>query len=327
MATGLASLYIPIWKYRLRKLVLSIRLIPKSMEERHRIWQQWFDQFSPVGSDPFSVECRYKTWAGPDDCDLNMHLSNSSYPKNLDIARFIAGTRLSPTIFRVGGWIALGATHFKFLREIPIFSTYEMRTTIATWDHKWFYTVTRYVTHPKNKRRNARTETVTPPINVSGIPDIHTPATPSLLPPLDAISNLTSGSKDALLKALATREEPDGATLHCLAVSECCFKIGRITVPPHVMLACEGFSVSPPSETGLTAYSLDNPPPHWETVRALRPKGNLKPLREFLKGGWRNSKDPFWESALGGEIEEKRRVRLELVGGVQKGMENARAVC
>ena len=29
------------------------------------------------------------------------------------------------------------ATHFTFLREIPMFSQYEMRASIMSWDNKW----------------------------------------------------------------------------------------------------------------------------------------------------------------------------------------------
>ena len=68
---------------------------------------------------------------------------------------------LCPTLFRVGGWMGLGgtpcyphpfvfipltpssraATHFTFLREIPIFSRYEMRVSIMSWDNKWVRTL------------------------------------------------------------------------------------------------------------------------------------------------------------------------------------------
>ena len=29
------------------------------------------------------------------------------------------------------------ATHFTFLREIPLFSRYELRSTLLSWDNKW----------------------------------------------------------------------------------------------------------------------------------------------------------------------------------------------
>ena len=57
----------------------------------------------------------------------------------------------------------------------------------------------------------------------------------------------------------------------------------------------------------------------------MRRGGNLKGLRDFLKGGWRDvpEGERWWEEALGGSIEERRVLNLELMEGVQKGMEAA----
>jgi hypothetical protein len=66
-----------------------------------------------------------------------MHLSNSCYPKTLDQARLKAALAMSPTFFRAGGWMALGATHHQFIREVPMFANFEVRLTIGSWDQKW----------------------------------------------------------------------------------------------------------------------------------------------------------------------------------------------
>ncbi len=31
----------------------------------------------------------------------------------------------------------LAATHYDFIRELPMFAPYEVRLTIHSWDHKW----------------------------------------------------------------------------------------------------------------------------------------------------------------------------------------------
>ena len=31
----------------------------------------------------------------------------------------------------------LAATHYHFIREIPMFASYEVRIGIQAWDHKW----------------------------------------------------------------------------------------------------------------------------------------------------------------------------------------------
>lgn len=39
--------------------------------------------------------------------------------------------------FREGCWIALGATHARFIREIPSGKNYEVRVYTGGWDEKW----------------------------------------------------------------------------------------------------------------------------------------------------------------------------------------------
>lgn len=200
------------------------------------------------------------------------------------------------------------------------------------------YVLTRYVTHSKKKKGEKSPSPtpgqVTPPVGPPLYPPTHTPATthdtPSCLTPYDSALN-------DLIAKLSEREEPDGATLHCVVVTEVCFKIGRITVPPAVALAGDGLCVRPPSASGSSpedfgsqpeSYSPAYPPPHWEKIRALKQKGNFKPMQKFYKGGWRDvpEGERWWMTALGGEIEERRRLNLDLVSGVQRGMEGARYV-
>ena len=67
----------------------------------------YYQSLCPIGKDPIAFELVEKRWAGPDDCDFNAHLSNSSYPKMLDEARLRAALKICPTFFRAGGWIPL----------------------------------------------------------------------------------------------------------------------------------------------------------------------------------------------------------------------------
>lgn len=320
----------PIWRYQFRFLLFRMSLaLKKSKREKELALDKWFASLSPVGKNPFDMVSKYRTWAGPDDCDFNMHLSNSCYAKHLDMARFNAALTFMPTGFIAGAWMGVGATHFKYLKEIPIFSTYEMRTSIASWDNKWMYVLTRYVTHShkqKGKRSPASTPgQSTPPVGAPLMPPTHTPATthdtPSCLTPYDTALH-------DLIASLSARSEPDGATLHCVVITEVCFKVGRITVPPAVALASDGYCVRPPASEDRERYSLANPPPHMDKIRALKARGDFKPMQAFYRGGWRDvpEGERWWMSALGGEIEERRRLNLDLVCGVQRGMEGARYV-
>jgi hypothetical protein len=101
-------------------------------------------------------------------------------------------------------------------------------------------------------------------------------------------------------------------------------KIGRVTVPPAVAFACEGFSK--PSPNPSIKYSATYPPPHWESVQDIWRSGGAKAMREFLSGGWKKvpESERWWDDALGGPVETKRLVNLKMVQGVRGGMEGFR---
>ncbi|KAI0696176.1 hypothetical protein BC835DRAFT_886995 [Cytidiella melzeri] len=335
----------PIVLYRLRVAALNLRTLFWSKGERLEAKDKFLRGLCPVGEDPIKFTITVNSWAGPDDCDFNMHLSNSSYPKHLDWARFRAALRLCPTFFRAGGWIALGATHFKFIREIPMFASFEMRMNLVCWDNKWLYLVVRFVTPKKKSKSDDKTRAVpdgdsTPekPIpsgDSAHFPTLHTPAQPS-----DLNSGSASGSATPLpqgpsssnpaerVAQMFPSEEPDGATVHCISVSVQCFKIGRMTIPPGLVFTCEGFVGSPTDPSGVP-YSLQNPPLHFVKAQELqRPdlsKGHLKTFQQFLKGGWKDvpEGERWFEGALGPSVDERRKRNLEAIEGVSAGMQGA----
>lgn len=160
-------------------------------------------------------------------------------------------------------------------------------------------------------------------------PAMHTPVAPSGTS-TPALTALPSNPAERIAQRLPAEE--DGATLHCVAVCELCFKVGRITVPPAIVLAAEGFSVPPspsPLKESASAYSLAHPPPSFvETQKLLAPDapyGHTQTLQTFLRGGWRDVPPGarWWEDALGGDIEVRRRRNLELVKGVSLGLQGA----
>ncbi|CCM05817.1 uncharacterized protein FIBRA_08051 [Fibroporia radiculosa] len=267
-------------------------------------------------------------------------------------------------MFRAGGWMALGGTHFNFLREIPILSQYECRSSIAGWDNKWLYVVIRFVSHSRKKSKSKTNEESSPQsdavdtrADAAPYPVLHMPvvldksqdssAAPSALaspPSLDPSSTNgsvtgTQASLDSHARAVSaalrpgTHVESDGATLHCVAISAICFKIGRITIPPALALVCEGLSVGP--EAGIedapapAPYSRANPPPFWSRVEELRgTEINLSRLRAFYAGGWREvpEGERWWESALGGEVEKRRAAGMQIAGSLRRGMEGMQSL-
>jgi hypothetical protein len=197
--------------------------------------------------------------------------------------------------------------------------------------------VARYVT--RRSRRHA----------IDRSPQSSTPSTPN-----DVLTPVQNGSADvehavtAIINpdAIGTENtrrapllEPDGAILHCVAVSQICFKRDRITVPPAVVLASEGFT-KPCGDTdadsvdgasaGVRSYSHTNPPPNWIKSQLVRvpPHGSMDNFRAFYRGKWREvpEGERWWEDALGGSIEAKRRANLEILESLKLGLERARTL-
>ncbi|KAJ3724200.1 hypothetical protein DFJ43DRAFT_635279 [Lentinula guzmanii] len=276
---------------------------------RIREMELWLESVTPVGAHPFEWEGSYATWVGFDDSDFNMHMSNSSYPKVLDFARTKASLELFPQFLRVGGHVALSSTHFQFIQEIPLFSRYQILTSIGAWDEKWCYLIFRFVTIENKYKKNQHSSSanvprilITPPeLNKHHSPDpVHFPLS----------SNLHHSQSGVNLNSHPT--VPD-SKLHTIAVSRICFKVGRITVPPAIVFTTNGMSMHPwevctngtekgmasslssPSPFAVAKFSHNNPPPSWTEhglyLIAKTHSGDEAKLREFYRGAWRNTEE------------------------------------
>jgi hypothetical protein len=150
-------------------------------------------------------------------------------------------------------------------------------------------------------------------------------ATPANKTPV--LKNVGQADTERSLHAVAVQlsgEEPDGATLHTIQITQICFKIGRITVPPGLVLAADGF-------TGFPGYSLANPHPQWAQAKRVmsRPMGGSpRKLRELMTGGWKNvpETERWWDQALGNAVEERRVKNLALMECLRNGMDGARTL-
>ncbi|KAF9236535.1 hypothetical protein BU15DRAFT_49876 [Melanogaster broomeanus] len=307
----------PIVVLKIEYYILRTRLIFTSKAERVRLLTATAEDLCPVGANPFELVTVYRRWASFDDVDMfGLHLSNSSYAKAspaFDSARLRALITSFPAWGRSGGQMALGATSYHFIREIPPLVTYEVRLTIGSWDHKWMYILARFVTRPKGRNATRSTSaTVNGGAQQNGTTEVE-----------KAVDAIVGGTRVPVL-------EPDGAILHCVAVSQVCFKHGRITIPPAVILGCEGFTKPPCPDTGISSYSRASPPPNWAKSQAVRvaPAGSMSKFQAFLKGGWRDipENERWWEDALGGPIEKKRKANLEILESLKLGLEGAKSI-
>ncbi|KAJ3850025.1 hypothetical protein EV368DRAFT_46135 [Lentinula lateritia] len=331
-----------VWHFRIfRPLIyiwsshffFKIRAIFMSKSARENAFERWIDSLTPVGASPFQSTL-FRSWASIDESDYNFHLSNSSYAKALDAARFKLACHLLPKFIIAGGVIPLAGTHFHFVREIPILAKYEVRVTLGAWDEKWIYIVCRFVTKGQDKNKGSSTAKkndaeISPsffhaPVSSSGVSMSSTPVNSTTpVPPTDM---------DKLASKLLSTGEPDGATLHTITISQMCFKMGRITVPPAVVFAANGLCVPPVSTSDTPApepYSLTNPPPHWDKVKPIASTlhgGSIKKLQAFFRGGWKElpEEERWWQEAMGGTVEQERWQNLQVLDMLRKGMEGAR---
>ena len=196
--------------------------------------------------------------------------------------------------------------------------------------------MSRFVCKPDGKKKQAEkapTSAPSDPIHAQLVP-IRTPRDetisstgtpfPSGTPNATGIApTSTQNALNAVAAGLAG-PEPDGAILHTVVVSQMCFKIGRITVPPALAFAMNGF-------TNVPGYSHTEPHPEWAKVQELLCKphgGSARKAKKFLEGGWREvpEGERWWEQVIGGEIEATRIRNLEKVDHLRRGLEGARTL-
>ncbi|KAJ6596258.1 hypothetical protein DFH09DRAFT_1134507 [Mycena vulgaris] len=363
---------------RLAIRLVKLRHVFSGREKRAAALERLYESRMPIGVHPFRKVWTYRSWVSIDDSDFNLHMSNSSYAKALDSARFRLALATFPSLLRCGGWIPLAATHYHFIREIPMLSRYEVRASIGAWDDKWIWVISRFVKPPSKKSSSksvssssktsttaANSKTATEKESASDS-DVQTPFIPSLKTPVTPLvsgattpvpqngSGGTGGDPSAVAQALLARaardeREPDGAVLYTIAVSQLCLKVGRITVPPAVVLAANGFYAdpagysSPPntsstpsssstesSKNAASSTNITRAPPYWSATVPLR--ASMRALRAFYAGGWREER--WWEEAFRA-CEGERRGRVvpfageengESKGGIKGGLEGVRGL-
>ncbi|KAF7122745.1 hypothetical protein CNMCM5793_000855 [Aspergillus hiratsukae] len=106
------------------------------------------------------------------EIDMNMHKSNSTYFSDLDVSR----TALMSSVVMKGSaflekrlqkqgkrgplHFVLGGVYTSFKREIPAYMKYEVQSHIASYDSKWIYIVTYFLSPRTGKKTSADTDEV-----------------------------------------------------------------------------------------------------------------------------------------------------------------------
>ncbi|KAF7369248.1 Peptidase A1 domain-containing protein [Mycena venus] len=305
-------------------------------EKKREALIEWYEGRQPIGVHPFRAVWTYRRWVGFDDGDFYLHMSNSSYAKALDSARFRLALATFPNLFRCGGWVALAATHFHFVREIPVLSAYEVRTTVESPPSSHgsiIWCISRFVKPPSKTTKSISAQSFTDGLVTQQANEVlEVNRTPDGIKEADAVTR-------ALLERAARATESDGAMLYTVAVSQLCYKHGRITVPPAIVLAANGFYAAPAADSTLTSSSAGGGYPHyWPAVRTLT--ASMPALAKFYAGGWRDVPEGgrWWEDAfmaceaerlerlvpfVGSEMENEGLI-AQRRGGLAGGLEGVR---
>ncbi|KAG2129693.1 uncharacterized protein EDB93DRAFT_1108619 [Suillus bovinus] len=114
--------------------LLRLRILFKPKEVKAKILVDWGEDLCPIGANPFELMSVHRSWTSVDDIYYNGYVRNSSYAKALDAARLKLVLKAFPAFARSGGCMALGSTHFHFIRKIPFLRSYEIRLSIEAWD-------------------------------------------------------------------------------------------------------------------------------------------------------------------------------------------------
>ncbi|KAI0301515.1 hypothetical protein B0F90DRAFT_1628508 [Multifurca ochricompacta] len=339
----------PVIKLRWLAWCARVRTLSLSSSKREAVARKFLDDLSPTGQNPLDKTIVTKAWASIDDCDYNWHLSNSSYPKILDSARMNSALSYFLYFARSGGWIGLAATHFHFLREIPMFARYEVRSQIVGWDRKWLYVVHRFVTHRKPSSRASRSKNKNEASAASGttskgnndnsdsdssgaitsasvapMPAIHTPSTPLIgLTPSPSSTNLPSAFSNSSSNTGTEGEEAAAAAVAPAVVASA---LAATPEPDGATLHCVSVNVmvckhgriTVPPALVLAAEGLGATPEQGNAARARALELGLRGTRKLYLGAWRDvpEGERWWDEAMKGlEGRIERRVRRLWVSG------------
>jgi len=135
------------------------------------------------------------------------------------------------------------------------------------------------------------------------------------------IGTATEAMRAITAAQIGVNEEADDTTLNCISILQLCFKHGRITVPPGIVLAISRFSTPPPSRGSVQMYSHPYPPPHYSQIQGFISSLTNWERGQFLHGRWRDvpEAERWWVEALGGIVEEQRRANVEGLVGIAEG--------
>lgn len=83
----------------------------------------------------------------PSDLDLNLHMNNSKYLREMDFGRFshILEKHIYSTVLSLGGTIVVAATMIRYRRSLQLWQRFKLKTEILCWGSDVLYMEQRFV--------------------------------------------------------------------------------------------------------------------------------------------------------------------------------------
>ncbi|UZJ56887.1 hypothetical protein CBS101457_006207 [Exobasidium rhododendri] len=259
----------------------------------------------PIGKDIF-LDKEVATYrATCSDCDYNMHLSNSSYAKNLDYNRigFLAKRFLRAHFD--GSHFALGGATYTFHAEIPLLARYDVEMSIGSWDDKWLYVLGRFLSPSTGKKKSIQRDVMKDRSKLSkSAQNLKVLLADVVNPPTE------NDGGTAASKRKESAKKSGGRKLYCTSISRYCFKAGRKTIPPWFAIATSGYGTFASTRTNwdkaenlrrnVQRQSLAD---HEAEYGKQMPKDSIVLGRSYRKAGILSAYDPSREE---GAIDDDR---------------------
>lgn len=135
------------------------------------------------------------------------------------------------------------------------------------------------------------------------VPSLHTPVFDITTPASTGV-----GTPAALPEFSPKLTKSADEVIHCVAVSQICFKMGRITVPPSLVFATQGHCLTPEQ---------------WGKVQDMEKRGEMQ---KFLSGGWRDvPESERWWNDVYTPLEPARRHNIAACDKLKTAMESAKS--
>lgn len=82
----------------------------------------------------------------PNDLDLNCHMNNGRYLTIMDLGRidYMIKNGLLTPVLRNKWFPVISAAHMCYFRPLNLFNAYKLRTTLESWDDKWYIITQRF---------------------------------------------------------------------------------------------------------------------------------------------------------------------------------------